>query len=920
MPVVNYNERSWAIDVISHINVYLSNRDKKIKGAGGENTIKNDRSSLFPDVLLFGDKNQGEIIQGWELKMPDTAINNAELISNAILKANILGIDSFVLWNVKSAVIYARTHQESDEFEILHSWDDIAINNRSEVKDNEGLWKELLESILETLFNYFESGRIVGRIAAEVLSLNSVIDIILENTDATAQELLNGSRTNNVLNAQINTWWRSSSNEYPASTQDDKYKVLARVVLTDWVIKIIFGHIIKNYFDDAKRIDQINFETEINDAINILNEITESCNFWNIFSTNIGQENISNTAWNQIIQLNTFLLDLNVAGIDVVILHDILQTSINNAKRRIAGQFSTPPALAELLTRITITDKTKSVLDPCCGTGTIIASAARIKTESGIVDDDVVNTIWASDKYSFPIQLATLSLSKPENLGKILRIFRKDVIELSVGENIGFKDPNNGQNVIIPFRGIDYVVSNLPFIQQEDIRHLNPDIAEINNWISNQVDTDLRLPGRSDIYTYIPFYLYQILENEGQIGLVLSNAWLGTSYGEDFIQLFQYFYEIRHVVISANGKWFENADVVTTLLIAKKRTHPSTVLSTASIGFHRLVQPLNSIDNIGEAADDILLHNDGESVSSVSYDNERILELKELGLSWSSLFVDLNWILNIQDRFVEVSEMFDIARGERRGWNAMFYPTAGHGIEQNYIRPVLKNLRGPLARGLTCSPNKEAFCCSEDINTLEARNHTGALNWIRSFENLTNTNGRPLTEVLLRPGSRWYEMRAETMADFVANINFDKSLFISRLENRAFVDQRLIRFTLQQNKSEAEMVLLHALLNSVMSMFFIESLGFGRGLGALDLSKDKIEENFKILNPDLLSTEAKQAIIDSFQPLLARQRFTLDIELNREDRLNFEQTVFRAFDIEEYLEPVTGSLIQLFKIRQSVND
>ena len=210
MPVVNYNERSWAIDVISHINVYLSNRDKNIKGAGGENTIKNDRSSLFPDVLLFGDKNQGEIIQGWELKMPDTAINDSGLISNAILKANILGLDSFVLWNVKSAVIYARTNQESDKFEILHSWDDIAINSRYQVKDNEALWKELLESILETLFNYFDLGRIVGRIAAKVLSLSSVIDIILENTDATAEELLNGSRSNNLLNAKINNWWRSS--------------------------------------------------------------------------------------------------------------------------------------------------------------------------------------------------------------------------------------------------------------------------------------------------------------------------------------------------------------------------------------------------------------------------------------------------------------------------------------------------------------------------------------------------------------------------------------------------------------------------------------------------------------------------------------------------------------------------------------
>ncbi|SFT74915.1 N-6 DNA Methylase [Lishizhenia tianjinensis] len=920
MPVVNYNERSWAIDVISHINVYLSNRDKRIKGAGGENTIKNNRSSLFPDVLLFGDKNQGEIIQGWELKMPDTAINDSELISNAILKANILKLDSFVLWNVKSAVLYVRSEVDSDDFEILYSWDDIRINNRSEVKDNEQIWKELLDNILETLFSYFESGRIMGRIAAEVLSLTSVIDIILENTDATAQELINGSRSNNILNAQINTWWRSSSNEYPAYTSEDKYKVLAKVVLTDWVIKIVFGHIIKNYFDEAKRIDLIDFNTDVSEAIDLLKEITDSCNFWNIFSINIGQENISTTAWNQIIQLNTFLLELNIAGIDVKILHDILQTSINNAKRRIAGQFSTPVKLAELLARITITDKTKSVLDPCCGTGTIIASAAKIKTEVGIVDDEVINTIWASDKYAFPIQLATLSLSKPENFGKILKIFRKDVIELSVGENINFKDPNNGQNVTIPFTRVGYVISNLPFIQQEDIRHLNPDIAQINNWISNQVETDLSLPGRSDIYTYIPFYLYNILEDEGQIGLILSNAWLGTNYGADFIQLLQYFYELKHIVISANGKWFENADVVTTLLIAEKRVHPSTVLSTSAIGFHRLEESLNSIDDVSAVADDILLKNNSDIVSSVSYTNERILQLKELGLSWSSLFVDLNWILNIQDRFIPVNEIFDIARGERRGWNPMFYPAAGHGIEPDYIRPVLKNLRGAQARGLSCRPNKEAFCCSEDISTLEALNHNGALNWIRSFENLTNTNGRPLTEVLQRTGSRWYEMRAETMADFVANINYDKSLFISRLENRAFVDQRLIRFSLLENKSEAEMILIHALLNSIMSMFFIESLGFGRGLGALDLSKDKIEENFRILSPELLDEESSQAIIDSFQPLLNRERFPLDIELQQEDRVNFERTVFSAFNIEEYMETVTESLTQLFNIRQAVTD
>ena len=102
MAKVTYNERSWAIDVISEINIYLTNKSWHFKAAGGESTINNNKTSLFPDVLLFQDNAKNSILQGWELKMPDTAINNAELISNAIKKAKILQRDSFLLWNVKN--------------------------------------------------------------------------------------------------------------------------------------------------------------------------------------------------------------------------------------------------------------------------------------------------------------------------------------------------------------------------------------------------------------------------------------------------------------------------------------------------------------------------------------------------------------------------------------------------------------------------------------------------------------------------------------------------------------------------------------------------------------------------------------------------------------------------------------------------
>lgn len=94
------------------------------------------------------------------------------------------------------------------------------------------------------------------------------------------------------------------------------------------------------------------------------------------------------------------------------------------AKRKVAGQFATPPQLADLLTRLTIDKKDGITLDPCCGTGTIIKQAYSLKEEYEIGQEQIIESIWASDKHSFPIQLSTLTLSNPGNIGKVLHIFR----------------------------------------------------------------------------------------------------------------------------------------------------------------------------------------------------------------------------------------------------------------------------------------------------------------------------------------------------------------------------------------------------------------------------------------------------------------------------------------------------------------
>lgn len=917
MAKVTYNERSWAIDVISSIEVFLANKSWHFKGAGGESTISNNKKSLFPDVLLFKDLTKDIIVQGWELKMPDTQINDAELISNAIKKAKILKRDSFILWNVKSAVLYIRN---GDTFEIHKSWNDININSRLEVKAKEQLWKDLLFEILADLNSFFESGEISEVTSQEILSIDEVIDVVLENTNNTAETLKRNARTTRQLDAEINLWWNSSSNEYgfTSSQTDHKLPTLSMVVLTDWVFKIIFAHILKKHFNEAKEIENIDRSTSIIEAMEILTSISEKCNFWNIFSPNLGQQFISEPAWNELTELNLFLSTINIDAIEIEILHQLLQNTVATAKRKVAGQFSTPKKLADLLTRLTIDDKTKIVIDPCCGTGTIIKQAYALKEEYEINSDDILNSIWASDKHSFPVQLSTLSMAKPSNIGKIINIFGSDVIELNEGDIIKFRNPNNGEIVEKNFPKIDYVVSNLPFIKSKEMKVLNPNITEINNWIRDEADTTVTLSGKSDIFAYIPFYLHQFLSENGKVGLILSNAWLGTDYGEIFLELFQKFFKIEFVVISGKGKWFDNADVVTTILVASKKDPKTPTTDVSEISFCTLKEELEEIDDIKTLSDNIIVNTESENLTINRYSLAQISSFEDFGIPWSGYFSNLNWVANVRGNFINTNDIFHFTRGERRGWNPMFYPASGHNIEQEYIKPVLKHLRD--TTNLECVSNAEAFCCSRSIEELENLGHYGAIAWINSFENQRNGTNKPLPEVLAKPNMYWYEMSTENMADFVANVNYDRSLFVAKFENRSFIDQRMIGFSVKDEYQQENKNLYLALLNSTVSLFLIESFGFGRGLGALDLRATKFERDFKILNPIILTGDQKLQIVELFRPIMQRNKLPLLQELESADRVTFENTLMEMYGISEYYEPIKDSLKQLYRIRFAVKD
>lgn len=906
---VSYNERSWAIDLIGHIKAMVSSQNRTIKDAGGEQTVKTNGGSLFPDVLLFGDRSLALILQGWELKMPDTSIDDHEFRHNATQKAIALGLDSFVLWNVSHAHLYIR---QGDTYACRKKWDALAhIKTRDSVVNHRAQWEAVATDIINHVNDLFDRGSLEGRQFVEAYRSGGITALIMENTNDVVAALQTAARRDANLRAEITLWWERHKSEYGGG--DDQYKKLAQANISNWIGKFLFAHILQGRDSRAQAVTQIGETTAPSEALTIFENLSQDCNFWTIFSASIGLGIMPERAWDQMRQLNKLLTDLRIGAIEQSQLSGILEATVEVAVRKLRGQYPTPPTLASLLVQLCVNNiEDDRVLDPCCGSGTIPRAALEQKLAAGVTPEQASASVFAGDQDQQAIQIATFAMAKPDLMNIPLRLFRQDAFFLSPDTELQFRHPVTGQPFTEQAGQFNSITSNLPFVAQEGRTQYGNAIAQVTASFDKSAGS---LPQNADIAAYLPFALHPLLAEGGKLGIIITNAWLSTAWGEAFFDLLGRYYHLQSVITSGAGRWFQNSTVVTNILVMEKKA--VTDQTDEPIDFVVLTRPLEELSDpaaISLAASQIRLGNPlDETMTIRSVARDQIEQFRIYGLGGNAQFVDCDWVLNLP--LVSVKSLFQIRRGERRGWDPLFYPAAGHGIEAEYIRPVLKNSK-EVSRYSTTA-RSDAFSCSRSIDELQRVGHTGALNWIRRFENGVNNKGKPLTESLARSGMHWYEMGTDALADLVMPLNFGNRLFISRLTPAAFVNQRLIRFNAN---AEVDLDLCHALLNSAISLFMIEGMGFGRGQGALDLSKDRIEDFMHVLDPIQLNTEQANQIKAAFAPLMQRDLLQVADELEENDRKHFDATVIEAFGLNVTRNQVYDSLVQLVEIRQTATE
>lgn len=907
--IIRKNERSWAIELISQINQFSAENDLVIKRAGGEATVSEHRGqNMFPDVILYGDKNLSSVLQGWELKMPDVPITNDDFINDAQRKARALNLNSCVIWNFSHIRLYVY-NPGKDEFEVKKEWDNHTIKTRNDVQLYRDEWGKTLRDVISSVNEFLISGEIKKTFFGDVLTKTSVSTLVNENKHNIASCLREAAKQDTIISARLKTWWNEIKNEYEGD-ETDEYVAYAKSIIINWANRIIFAHLIKRRQKSAFIIDKLDYDSTPQDGNKLFHEITSKSDYYNIFGEIPYNSYITKKVWASLVELSLFLKHSPINEISQPILQKILEDSVNESKRLVNGQYPTPPILAAILTQMTIHNVQGECYDGCCGTGTIPKFIIKYK-RNRIGASKAMSTTWASDKFNLPLQIANLAMTNYDTINNPCHLFKHDILSISPGDEVEIVNPQTGVKEKYTLPLFDAFISNLPFVKSRNI----PDDDRL---IIDKIEQTNNLTGRSDLSYYIALHLNNLIKPGGYVGIILSNSFLGTKAGYEFFTALKKYFDDMRIHISGTEKWFSNADIVTVLLIMRKKNEKE---ANNSISFFTWKRNLNAISECREFQEKIINSSlldseiDDKVITRVNYNAKELDSLKMLNVSYNSLFNDLKWLLDIKDKLIPISNYFKVIRGCRRGWDKMFLPQSNAPIESQFLENVMINAKATNSYIATPTVNRKAFCCGLDLEEIEAGGYHGALSWIRKFEKERNEKGEPLPEVLARPRMKWYEMTTDEVAEIFTMMNPDNRMFYAKFDSPTFINQRLIG--LKRKRSTDNLNILHALLNSILSLFYIEATGFGRGLGVLDISKESISKCY-MLNQALLTKEQIKKIMIKFSLLLERGIVDIDQDLADPKRKEFDKAVLNAFGIGKYHERIIDSLISMRRIRKAV--
>jgi hypothetical protein len=948
------NERAWAGQIISWIKQSINDGTTIFQDATNDEGLKvASGRTKFPDILLFIDKISGVVFNGWELKFPDTEADNSEMLENALEKAERLQSDSFVTWNGTEAIIWKINDDNYslsglEKLKVYPKEKDITSRNdladRTNYNKHEAKLQNRLNEILHDLGQLYKSGQLKKAINISSNIVEAVTQTELHFIPQLKNEINELKGDDNTFRIEFNQWKIIESSTLKILSTSSRrvekiepeevlakfnyYKLIGKVLFYLTLSENLSGKVSKLELKNNKQVQK-----QLNDFFNQAKKIDYQAVFESDFTDKIPfNETIDELLFKLVGVFNAF--DFKILPTEVI--GYILENLVPQEEKQKFGQYFTSETLANLVTFSAIRSRNDIVIDPTSGTGTFLNSFYKTLEFFGNKNhQQILNQIWGNDISHFPATLSVINLykQKVDDTANFPRIIRKDFFTLNPTQTISIPDNRDIDKINqIPIPKFDAIISNFPFIQQEDIpneilnTHFESEFAKTQTAFLNGNKFDIN--GKSDYYIYYFYNSLKFLKDNGVLSAITSNAWLGKNYGLQFKKFLLDNFHIKYVVKSNAEHWFKDSKVSTIFITLEKGTSKEptkfiTVNEKLEVLFKdnslQLFEDFyTEVDNCNNPKNASWKENNQfknvfekiDGTITVSFvEQSHLLNSLATQENWATYFVNQNPLSVFEKKLINpFPSIYDTGRGTRTGWDEMHIISNDENkslkIEKEFLLPILKTSQELKTIAYSNKSEYNLFVCKESEKTLKAK-FPNAYKHIKKFEATTNKTGISLPEVLKVRKPFWYSLAPEESANIFISLNPSQRLFFSFSKTPLYLNQRLVAIRVKKK----DVGIVSALLNSIVSLLIVELNGVSRNLGALDLNADFFKTKMKMFDPSLLSDKQAENIISKFEILSKRQIQDYENEYKQKDRIEFDEAILKAYGFKIDILPHLYSLL-----------
>ena len=731
--------------------------------------------------------------------------------------------------------------------------------------------------------------------------------------DALSQELVTSVNRSLASDANFNrnfTDW--SKLLYPYYDEDNRKNKVAHDVAGAMLFKALSYEVIRDLIRNVplKQINNVRLEP-ITRAINhnLIDRLSQlytdivRIDYTKLFETDLVSETVSLSQAGKT-SLKTFLTALSTiprargetADSDFVI-ESLVHTIIPPDERHESGLTIEDKSLCDLLANICINKHCDRVVDIAAGTCAILGGAYdRIKK---------LRIIEGEDPSHRKIMEQITAIESNEFVAKVgaLRFILKNLLE-QTDFNLLIKDSFN----VTPNADMDVLLCNPPYLRQADIPSDYKEMMRqeiVRGYRAQGIRGDFPYStGQADKYFYFVEWGLLFLKPGGMAGLILSDKFLDSKNG---LRLKKFLLEQTNLkgIIKYTGKYFEDFDVTTCVVIAQKKSNRTTNNPnlTRFIRLHQEATP--------ERVQELLNSQEGLNVADARVVVERRDEL-DPDEKWGKKLLGLPKTYEDCLSKPFMKKIGDVLgrgkRGKDNGCNTFFFPTStkfGKGKKEKdddfrnrkeryeeTVKELIENIEGEFLKKALNSADlpKHYTLQTSDVNkelllvvprATRLADYPGLKEFIRFAERTYNDSegeeraklDGQLKKIPERPtimGRRpWYSL-------YPANHKEDTyALIIPRMHRatfkvlipqiKTFFSTNFVGFGDCETTEKEDVKFLAGFLMSSLGQLMFEERGDWRE----GLLKIEAGEMYKMLVPDpsMIENGKKQTVVQKFQDL-----------------------------------------------------